>query len=239
VAEAGRPFENWSRIMDWRYNLKPLSVEGSLKRSGGRFNIGAGIDAAAFTSFPALYVAQDYPTAFRERFAVAPGTPDEKLTGAEFALRSKASFTHVALRGQIETVIDVSDAHALKPFAAVLSRFSLPREVRELARRMNAQRPIGLVRSVTMLQRQLLDPYWRAEPLQFDLPANSQIFGRIAAAAAGVHGILYPSVRYETARCLVLFPQNWRSSASFVEVIDPAPPYAQLTRIDGTTSALQ
>jgi RES domain-containing protein len=238
MAVPGQPFENWSRIVDWRYNLKPLSVEGSLKRSGGRFNIGAGIDVAAFTPFPALYVAQDYKTAFRERFAQNPDASDAELTGPQFALRTPESFTHVSLRGQLEIVIDVTDAQTLRPFAAVLSRFSLPREVRELARRVNAQRPMGLVRSVSILQRQLLDPYWRAEPVQFDLPANSQIFGRIAAAA-GIHGIVYPSARHESARCLALFAQNWRSSASFVEVVDPPPPHAHLTRIDGTTSALQ
>jgi hypothetical protein len=89
-----------------------------------------------------------------------------------------------------------------------------------------------------MLQRLLLDPYWRAEPMQFDLPANSQIFGRIAAAA-GLHGILYPSARNQSARCVALFPQNWRSSASFVEILESPPPHVRLTRIDGTTGALQ
>lgn len=235
MAVPGEPFENWSRIVDWRYNLRPLSVEGSLKRSGGRFNIGAAIDVAAFTPFPALYVAQDYSTAFRERFAQDPdGQPGR---APEFALRTPGSFTHVTLRGHLEMVVDVTDPQTLKPFAAVLARFSLPREVRELARRVNAQRPMSLVRSTTMLHRQLLDPCWRAEPMQFDLPANSQIFGRIAAAA-GIHGILYPSARHETAQCLALFAQNWRSSASFVEVIGPPPPHAKLTRIDGRASAL-
>jgi hypothetical protein len=71
-------------------------------------------------------------------------------------------------------------------------------------------------------------------PQQFDLPSNSQIFGRIAAAA-GLHGILYPSARQVAKRCLALFPQNWADSGSFVEVGDEAPQDARLTRIDATT----
>jgi hypothetical protein len=137
-------------------------------------------------------------------------------------VRTIGSFAHVSLRGQLETVIDVTDAQTLKPLAAVLSRFSLPREVRELARRVNAQRPLGLVRSVTMLQRQLLDPYWRAEPMQFDLPANSQIFGRIAAAAS-LHSILYPSAR-NPVRTLRGTDLKTGGHASFVEILDSPPP---------------
>jgi hypothetical protein len=71
-------------------------------------------------------------------------------------------------------------------------------------------------------------------PQQFDLPSNSQIFGRIAAAA-GLHGILYRSARQVAKRFLALFPQNWADSGSFVEVGDEAPQDARLTRIDATT----
>ena len=35
-----------------------------------------------------------------------------------------------------------------------------------------------VIRSPTLLQRKLLDPNWRMVPAQFDLPSNSQIFGR-------------------------------------------------------------
>ena len=71
-------------------------------------------------------------------------------------------------------------------------------------------------------------------PQQFDLPANSQIFGRIAAAA-GIHGILYPSSRHVAKRCIALFPQNWPETNSFIEVTDQAPEGTHLTRIDGLT----
>lgn len=41
---AGRAFEGWARIVDYRYCLAPLSVAGSLKGNGGRFNIGGGLN---------------------------------------------------------------------------------------------------------------------------------------------------------------------------------------------------
>ena len=227
-------FEGWSRIFDYRYGLHPLSVAGSLKGEGGRFNIGADLSPGAFTPFPALYIAEDYEAAFRERFA-APSTPkSEGLSVQELALRAPGSFTQVRLRGMAETVIDVGNLEALKLFAGVLREFPIPKDVRRLARTLGLHPPPWLVRSPTTLQRQLLHPNWRMLPLQFDLPSNSQIFGRIALAA-GINGILYPSTRQVAKRCLALFPQNWAGSNSFVEVTDEAPEGATLTRIDATT----
>jgi RES domain-containing protein len=227
-------FDGWSRIVDYRYGLEPLSVAGSLKGEGGRFNIGSELSPAAFTAFPALYVAEDYETAFRERFAVSSSVKPGGLSAQELALRSPGSFTQVRLRGLIENLIEVASPESLKAFAGVLREFPIPRDVRQLARKLGLRPPPWLIRSPITLQRQLLHPNWRMLPQQFDLPANSQIFGRIAAAA-GIHGILYPSARHVAKRCIALFPQNWAESGSFVEVIDDAPEGARLTRIDGLT----
>ncbi len=226
-------FDGWSRIVDYRYGLEPLSGAGSLKGVGGRFNIGSELSPGTFTAFPALYIAEDYEAAFRERFAGPTGEAD-KLSAQELALRSPGSFTQVRLRGRIENLIDVGSLDALKPFANVLREFPIPRDVRQFGRRLGLRPLPVLIRSPVTLQRQLLHPNWRMIPQQFDLPSNSQIFGRIAAAA-GLHGILYPSARHAAKRCLALFPQNWTDSGSFVEVIDEAPEEARLTRIDGST----
>jgi hypothetical protein len=75
-------------------------------------------------------------------------------------------------------------------------------------------------------------------PMQYDLPANCQVFGRLALAA-GLHAIRYPSARQAGRRCLALFPQNWNGSACFVEVSDEAPPEARLVRLDATTGAAE
>jgi hypothetical protein len=85
-----------------------------------------------------------------------------------------------------------------------------------------------------MLQKHLLHPNWRVRPLQFDLPANPQIFGRWVLAA-GIHGIPFPSSKDLTRRCLALFPQNWAGSDSFVEIADASPAGARRSRRDGRT----
>jgi hypothetical protein len=87
-------------------------------------------------------------------------------------------------------------------------------------------------RSASLLQRKLLHPNWRLVPAQFDLPANSQIFARLAVAA-GLHGILYPSSKQSGKHCMALFIQNWSNSGSFVEISDPVPKGTHRKRISG------
>lgn len=212
----------------------PLSLAGSLNGEGGRFNIGSDLSPGSFTAFPALYIAEDYETAFRERFGNFAAVKPDGLTLLEVALRSPDSFTQVRLRGLFENVVDVGNLDALKPFVSILREFPVPRGVRQAARRLGLSPPPWLVRSPVNLQRQLVHPNWRMLPQQFDLPSNSQIFGRIAVAA-GLHGIRYPSARQHGKVCLALFPQNWADGGSIVEVTDPAPPGARLTKIDGKT----
>lgn len=226
-------FEDWCRIVDYRYSLAPLSVAGSLK-VGGRFNIGGDLEPASFTPFPALYVAENFEAALHEKFGRAPAA--SILTAAELALRRPTSFTQVRLHGMVDGVLDLNDAESLRGFVDVLATFTMPRRVRELARTLGLRVP-GLIRSVSMLRRQLLDPNWRMVPIQYELPSNSQVFARIAVAA-GLHGILYPSSRVAGAQCLALFPQNWSGSASHVAISDPTPAGVGLTRIDGTTTAI-
>lgn len=203
---------------------------------GGRFNIGAELAPDSFSPFPALYVAESYAAASREKFGVSKSA--SPLSASELALRRPPSFTQVRLHGSIDALLDIGDANALKPFADVIKAFALPKTVTTLARQLNLQRPPTLIRSAVTLQRQLLTPDWRMLPMQYDLPSNSQVFGRIAAAA-GLHGLLYPSSRTDDARCLALFPQNWRGTKSFIEITDPTPPGARLTRIDGSTPHLE
>lgn len=225
-------FDGWARIVDYRYALEPLSVAGSVRRDGGRFNIGSTLNPAVSPPFPALYLAEDLETAFRERFGIERSTHKAGLAAEELVLRKPGSFTLVAVSGKIESVLDVGDLDALKPFAAIIAKFRMPPNVRILARKLRMNSSPSLVKSAGMLQRQLIDPNWRLQPAQYDLPSNSQIFGRICVAA-GVHGIVFPSARRSGRRCLALFPQNWDGSNSFVEVVDALPPGATVVRLDG------
>lgn len=76
----------WTRIVDYKYSLEPLSAKGSL-RAGGRFNIGTDLDAAQLAPFPALYIASDYPTAYAERFGVLESNPSWRLMNSHYALQ--------------------------------------------------------------------------------------------------------------------------------------------------------
>lgn len=233
----GEPFEHWARIVDYRYCFSPLSVAGSVQRDGGRFNMGAALNPVTFPPFPALYIAESYPTAYKERFGSEPDeTAAKGLTADEVALRAPGSFTHVALRGRVELLMDIRETHSLQKVVAVLRQFSLPARVRQLTRKLGMRSPPNLVRTATALQRQLLHNDWRTLPMQFDLPSNSQIFGRMVVAA-GAHAILYSSVRQAGSACLALFPQNWLGTSSFVEVMDGAPSQARLVRVDGCSRA--
>lgn len=228
-------FEGWSRIVDYRYSLEPLSAAGSLKGDGGRFNVGAELSPGTFTPFPALYIAEDYGAAFRERFGGPDKGGSKNLTPSDMALRSPASFSQVRLKGSVEQFIDIGDLESLRPFTNVLKDFPIPKSVLQTARRLGLRQAPWLIRSPITLQRQLLHPNWRMLPVQFDLPSNSQIFGRLASAA-GLHGILYPSVRQQGKSCLALFTQNWANSGSNIQVSDGVPEGARLTRVDGGRS---
>jgi hypothetical protein len=66
--------DGWWRVIDFSYCMHALSPAGSLQWVGGRFNYGNDIDSTRFPPFPALYLAEDFTTAFRERFLIsAPG----------------------------------------------------------------------------------------------------------------------------------------------------------------------
>lgn len=225
-------FRDWSRVVDYQYSHEPLSTIGSTKGIGGRFNFGAEISPATVTSFPALYLAEDQETSLRERFGNPASKNSSSLSGIELALRSPSSFTQLRLHGGLDLILDIGDLRALEPFVAVIRSYPLPKAVRLAARGLAMRRPPWLIRSNTALQRQLLHPDWRAWPMQFSVPSNSQIFGRLASAA-GMHGILYPSTKNSSRRCLALFPRNWTGSASFVELSDPPPPGVATRRIDG------
>ena len=230
-AQGPRIFDGWARLVDYQYANQPLSMEGSLKGDGGRFNVGRGLDPATHTAFPALYVAEDFATAFRERFGTDQTSNTGGLSAEELVLRRTMSFAQVALNVHAETVMDVGDLQGLKPIAEILSRIQMPPGVGVLSRKLRL-RPPGLVRTAAGLQRMLLHPNWRVDPVQYGLPSSPQVFGRLCAAA-GIHGILYPSARNNGRQCLALFPQNWRGSGSFVELVGPCPAGTAKRRLDG------
>jgi RES domain len=225
-------FDPWYRVVEYRYCLEPLSTTGSVQRIGGRFNFGKEIREGYFESFPALYVAETVETAYREFYQLKDKTRAGGLSSGDLALRRPGGFLIAEIKGQLGLVFNAGDLKALAPFAAVIREFPVPRRAMQIVRELKLQkRP--LIQTANDVRRQLLLPTWRELPRQFDLPANSQIFGRLVRDA-GYEAILYPSSK-NAARCIGVFPENLRESDSFLELSGGYPEEVQVRRLDSST----
>lgn len=225
-------FESWGRMVEFRYSNDPLSAAGSVRSIGGRFNIGNDCDeSGAAVVFPALYIADSYETAHRECYQISPDKIRETgLTASELCLRKSDSY--VRLRGHIERVFDMRDLRNLGPVAKVLSKFAVPPELVNLARSLKLGKPETLlIRTPSRLQKNLQDTNWRGWPTQFGLPSPSQRFG-LMLRWAGYEGVLYRSTKQPGANCIAVFPSNFASDRTYVEIQDPAPDTVTRTRLD-------
>jgi len=222
--------DDWVRILDYQYSLEPLSTAGSLIR-GGRFNIGNDLDPAKFPTFPALYLAEDYQTAYEEKFGTVPPT-ELGIEGHEFALRQPYSFSAVKILGKAFNLFDLRSASSLRKFVEIISNFEMPSELKELARSVGIRGPL-LVTKPGELKNSLLAHNWRMYPAQYEIPANSQAFGRLMLKS-GFDGVIYPSTK-GPRNCLALFPTNFAESESYVEVTDKTPPGASKLKLDSST----
>ncbi len=223
-------FEGWSRLVDSRWTLRPLSAAGSLTSYGGRFNIGQDVFEATPDPFPALYIAENYETAYREKFQMEVGEQVDGLKPDEMNLNT--SFSCYRMSGHLERVVDVTDLKALYAVSRVLKTVRRPADLKSLAMKLKLGRNVSwLIRTPDELQTQLQVRNWRSWAVLFDLPAPSQLFGEWAMRA-GVEGIKYRSTKSKTGFCLAVFPSNLGSNLSFVELTDPAAPEVRHTRLD-------
>lgn len=222
--------KGWTRIVDYRYSLEPLSAKGSMEK-GGRFNIGRDLDVDLFAPFPALYMASNYDTAYAERFG-SP-TAGVELQPHELALRSTRSFSSVALQGEIQCLFDLRHPSTVKEFSKVISTFRMNKELQQIARKLDMKGPL-LIHSGNDLYKSLLGN-WRDMPMQYGLPSNSQVFARFLKQA-GFEGVIYPSTKGK-GECIALFLDQLNGSDSFVELVDQPPPQISLTRLDAETAA--
>ncbi len=221
----------WNRIVDWQYSLEPLSAVGSTK-AGGRFNIGSDLDSRKFPAFPALYCAENCETAYAEKFGTTETRSKTKLSGDELALRDNNSFASIRIKGKVHNIFDLQKAVNLKKFSEIINSFKMPNELKELAISLNIPPP-WLVTSPSQLKTTMLEENWRQWPVQYDIPSNSQIFGRLLVAA-GFEGILYPSTK-GTKKCLAIFLENFNGSESFLELMDASPKGVKHNKLDKST----
>lgn len=209
-------FKGWQRQVRYKYSLTPLSSKGSLFEPGGRFNIPE-MNSNLISAFPALYIAEDKETALQE--AGQQKNASSSLTSLDLALIRKDSITIVAVSGKLDTIIDLRHLSKLKPFLKLIKAFKVPQAIARAARKIGVP-PYQPMKTFTELYNSLLEPNWRAWCMQFDIPANCQIFGQLVANA-GIEGILYPS-KFTNKNCLAIYPQNFDIS-SFVVIEGDAP----------------
>ncbi len=220
------PFSKFQRGVKYRWALDPLSVEGSLKDIGGRFNIGD-IDRGAFPMFPALYLGEDKNTVLQEMFQCPP-EGIEGLTSHELALTNSDSIAIVSVYGSLETIIDLYEPQRLQGFVDLIKNFEISSATKTKLKKIGDDS-----RKVTTIEELLsavYEPNWRSMPMQLDLPSPSQIFGQLVSEA-GIEGIRYKS-KFTDKSCLAIFPHNLLGLDSFIEIMDPCPPEVKQRRLE-------
>jgi len=211
--------DSWQRVTKWKYSNHPLSTVGSLVSFGGRFNIGEDISSSdTLKTFQALYIAEDQGTAQLE--ALGQDSSGSALTIEEISLSNKNSFACTSMSGCLDRVIDLTDKQSLVKFARLISKFKIPQSILDSAKQLGIPAPT-LIKSPGSLLKSFLTNNWRKEPAQFDIPANSQIFGQLAYLA-GMDGIVYPSVK-TGKHCLAIYPTNFDGRNSYLALDDEPP----------------
>lgn len=226
--------KNWARIISFRYSGSPLSAAGSLSSYGGRFNPGFDLEPGTLDPFPALYLAENYETAYREKFQRAVGDKVDGLTPEELALGEGGSHSTVILTGQLNKIFDMTRPDHLHGLAVILGKIKMPQRAEVLKKRLKIP-PKDL--KMVSTSRQLFDvctvQNWRVLPVQYGLPAHGHIIGEMIKAA-GFEGILYSSTK-AGGRCIALFPDQL-APGSYVELLDAPPDFVQHPRLDLETA---
>ena len=220
-------FNRWQRQVRYKYCLTPLSPKGSLIEPGGRFNI-PDVNPDQIPPFPALYIAENKETTLQE---AGQQSKRGELSALDLALIKKDSISIVAVSGKLESIIDLRHPKKLKSFLKLIRKFSVSKSIIQMAEKIGLERP-QTVRTIDSLIGSLLEPDWRAWCIQFDIPANCQIFGQLIANA-GIEGILYPS-KFTKKNCLAIYPQNF-DLESFVAVEGDTPEGVVISRLDANT----
>lgn len=205
--------EDWVRVVGYKYTLVPLSSAGSTIWTGGRFNIGQGVDPTRFPTFPALYIGENGETALRERYGIKQKGRGG-LSPEELALTTTTSHSLVTISGRVDNVFDLTKKRSLNSFVAIISKFKIPKEIVKLGSSIG--KPTVLIKTNSLLYQNLMKENWREDPAQFSVPANSQVFGRLVKDA-GYDGMIYSSTKASN-RCLVIFLENFENSDSHLEL---------------------
>ncbi len=225
-------FDTWVRAVTYRYGLAPLSSAGSLQDIGGRFNAGTELDDQTLAAWPALYIAEDFETAFREKVQLPSDSLENGLTPQEMALMPGASMSVVTLQGRLSDVFDLRSPASLEAISKIFRRIEMPPKAKRLKKKLKiSDADFFMIKSARQLFDAVLKHNWRVEPRQFGMPSPSQTLAELIRAA-GFEAIMYQSSK-GPGKCLAVFPDKLLDG-SFVELADPAPPEVRHPRLDSS-----
>lgn len=224
--------ENWVRIVDYQWTMFPLSAAGSLTSIGGRFNSGIELDSRTFDPWPALYLAADHPTAFREKYQIAAGQLVEGLTPEELSLSHGQSHSTVVLNGKLSRVFPLTP-ETLAAVARVLGKIKMPERAGRIKKKLKFKpEDLRMLTTGKQLHDVAALHNWRVLPVQFGLPSPSQILSELIRAAD------FEAIAYQSSKgggtCLAVFVDRL-APGSFIEISDKAPAGA-VSRLDETTA---
>lgn len=222
----------WVRVVNFKYSLNPLSAKGSITWVGGRFNIGKRVNSIRFPPFGALYIAEDAETAYREYFALKANETSEGLSRKELALKNNVSYSNIYVKGSIDNVFDLTKSKNLKAFIGITKNFEITDDIKEHAKEIGLGIP-RLIKTADDLKKCLLEQNWRRFPTLFDLPSNSQVFGKMLYDS-GFEGVLYKSTKCDS-KCLAVFIDNFKNSTSIVEIAGEHPEEIKNTILNSDT----
>ena len=226
--------DNWVRLVSYQYSMHPLSAAGSLTYIGGRFNAGIDLEHNGLQPWPALYIAQDFETAFREKFQRPHGELSDGLTPEELSLNEGGSHATVLLTGQLSRVFNMTAPETLNPIARILASIKMPDRAMQIKKRLKIQNnDLKMARTGRQLFETAVVHNWRILPIQFELPSNSQILAELIREA-GFEAIAYPSSK-GGGHCLAIFPDSL-APGSVVALRDTPPPDLQHPRLDISTA---
>jgi len=224
--------KNWIRLVDYQFSNEPLSCAVSLcsPEGGGRFNVGIELDPGTLHPWPALYLAQDHETAYREKFQMECRGSVDGLSPDELALNPGINYTALSLNGELHRVFNLNSDEFVAGLALILSKIKMPQRAKELAKKLKISRKkLFMVRNSEQVRSMVLKNNWRTLPIQFGLPSHSHILAELIKAA-GYEAILYKSTK-GPGNCLAVFPSQM-DQRSYVEVAGKVLPSVKHKKLD-------
>jgi hypothetical protein len=138
------------------------------------------------------------------------------------------------LKGRLTNLFDLRTSTTLNGIARELGKIRMPDRASKLKRKLKIpERELTMLRTGRQLFETVVNQNWRVLPVQFGMPAPSQILAELIHAA-GFEGILYSSTK-GLGQCIAVFPDLLKAD-SYVELLDAPPAGVAHPRLDPTTA---